>query len=75
MLAHLHEQRWAITAMLSDRSVTKLADTKTLELNDDQTIEMMLPVLQSLKTANEALGGEKLHVCLHGVSRFLCRFV
>ncbi len=46
--------------MLSDRTVTKLADTKTLELTDDhwQTIEMMLLVLQSLKTANEALGGE-----------------
>ncbi|GAA6082515.1 zinc finger BED domain-containing protein 1-like, partial [Tachysurus ichikawai] len=60
MLVRLHEQSWAITAMLSDRTVTKLADAKTLELIDDhwQTIEEMLPVLQSLKTASEALGGE-----------------
>uniref|UniRef100_A0A673HB45 BED-type domain-containing protein n=1 Tax=Sinocyclocheilus rhinocerous TaxID=307959 RepID=A0A673HB45_9TELE len=55
MLARLHEQRWAITVVLSDRTVTKLADAKTLELIDDhwQTIEEMLPVLQSLKTASE----------------------
>ncbi|XP_026104434.1 zinc finger BED domain-containing protein 4-like [Carassius auratus] len=60
MLARLHEQRWAITAVLSDRTVTKLVNAKTLELIDDhwQTIEDLLPVLQSLKTASEALGGE-----------------
>ncbi|XP_055035972.2 E3 SUMO-protein ligase ZBED1-like [Misgurnus anguillicaudatus] len=60
MLARLHEQRWAITAVLSDRTTTKLADAKTLELIDDhwQTIEEILPVLQTLKIATEALGGE-----------------
>ncbi|XDV26736.1 hypothetical protein PO909_030371 [Leuciscus waleckii] len=60
MLARLHEQRWAITAVLSDRTTTKLADAKTLELIDDhwQTIEEILPVLHSLKIASEALGGE-----------------
>lgn len=60
MLARLHEQRWAITAVLSDRTTTKLADAKTLELNDDhwQTIEEMLPVLQSLKIASDVLCGK-----------------
>lgn len=80
MLARLHEQRWAITAVLSDRTVTKLADAKTLELIDDhwQTIEEMLPVLQSLKTASEALGGENyvsVSMVYPLVQSLLCRFV
>lgn len=33
VLAHLHEQNWGITTVLSDRTITKLADAKTLELN------------------------------------------
>ncbi|KAJ8375608.1 hypothetical protein SKAU_G00061880 [Synaphobranchus kaupii] len=60
MLERLHEQRWAVTAVLSERTVTKLGDAKTLELTDDnwQTIENILPVLNSLKTATTALCGE-----------------
>lgn len=61
MLERLHEQRWAVTAVLSDRTVTKLAEARTLELTDDnwQTIETMLPVLESLKTATKALCSEE----------------
>ncbi|KAJ8353586.1 hypothetical protein SKAU_G00211530 [Synaphobranchus kaupii] len=60
MLERLHEQRWAVTAVLSDRTVTKLGDAKTLELTDDnwKIIENLLPVLNSLKTATTALCGE-----------------
>ncbi|XP_074549985.1 E3 SUMO-protein ligase ZBED1-like [Halichoeres trimaculatus] len=60
MFQRLHSERWAITAVLSDRTVTKLTDARTLELTDDNwhTIESMLPVLDSLKTATTALSGE-----------------
>ncbi|KAK0134198.1 Zinc finger BED domain-containing protein 1 [Merluccius polli] len=61
MLARLHEQRWAVTAVLSDRTVTKLSEARTLEMTDDnwQTIETMLPVLESLKTATTTLRSEE----------------
>lgn len=57
---HLHSERWAITAVLSDRTVTKLTDARTLELTDKywHTIDSMLSVLDSLKTATTALSGE-----------------
>lgn len=60
MLERLHEQRWAVTAVLSDRTVTKYTDAKTLELPDDTwgIIESLLPVLNSLKTATTALCSE-----------------
>lgn len=60
MMERLDEQRWAITATLSDRTVTKLSDARTLELTDEcwQTIEGMLPVLRSLKCATTALCSE-----------------
>lgn len=60
MMERLHEQRWAITAVLSDRTVTKLADARTLELTDASwsTLEDILPVLESLKTATTALCSE-----------------
>lgn len=81
MLAGLHEQCWAITAVLSDRTTTKLADAKTLELIDDhwqpQTIEEILPVLQSLKIASEALGGKNylsVSILYPLVQSFLSRF-
>uniref|UniRef100_H3A8P7 HAT C-terminal dimerisation domain-containing protein n=1 Tax=Latimeria chalumnae TaxID=7897 RepID=H3A8P7_LATCH len=60
MFEHLQEQRWAIAAVLSDRSFTKLAEARTLELTDDnwQIIEELLPVLRSLKCATTALCDE-----------------
>ncbi|XP_064417131.1 E3 SUMO-protein ligase ZBED1-like [Latimeria chalumnae] len=60
MFERLQEQRWAIAAVLSDRSFTKLAEAQTLELTDDnwQIIEEFLPVLRSLKCATTALCGE-----------------
>ena len=57
MMERLHEQRWAVTAALSDRTVTKLADARTLELADEmwKSIEEILPSLKSLKCATAAL--------------------
>ena len=60
MFDRLLEQRWAVAAVLSDRSVTTLSDARTLDLADDSWIVMeeMLPVLGSLKCATTALCGE-----------------
>ncbi|KAJ4946748.1 hypothetical protein JOQ06_008794 [Pogonophryne albipinna] len=60
MFDRLLEQRWAVAAVLSDRSVTTLSDARTLDLADDSWIVMeeMLPVLHSLKCATTALCGE-----------------
>uniref|UniRef100_H2ZY22 HAT C-terminal dimerisation domain-containing protein n=1 Tax=Latimeria chalumnae TaxID=7897 RepID=H2ZY22_LATCH len=59
MCERLQEQRWAIAAMLFDRSFTKLAEARTLELTDNwQIIKELLPVLRSLKCATTALCGE-----------------
>ena len=61
MFERLHEQRWAISAVLSDRTVTNLSEARHLELVDDHwlTIECMLPVLQALRSATTALCGEE----------------
>lgn len=60
MLERLLEQRWAISAVLSDRAFTKLSDTRTLELTDDSwgDMEELLPVLHSLEFATTAFCGE-----------------
>uniref|UniRef100_H3AH25 HAT C-terminal dimerisation domain-containing protein n=1 Tax=Latimeria chalumnae TaxID=7897 RepID=H3AH25_LATCH len=60
MFECLQEQRWAIAAVLSDGSFTKLAEARTLELMYDnwQIIEKLLPVLHSLTCATTALCGE-----------------
>ncbi len=60
MFERLLEQRWAVTAVVSDRTVTKLADAQTLELTDEkwQTLESMLPVQASLKRATTVTSGE-----------------
>ncbi|XP_035981373.1 zinc finger BED domain-containing protein 1-like [Fundulus heteroclitus] len=60
MFEHLVEQRWAVSAVLSDRSVTKLADARTLELRDDywQLMEDMAPVLGTLKCATTVMSAE-----------------
>uniref|UniRef100_H3ARV4 HAT C-terminal dimerisation domain-containing protein n=1 Tax=Latimeria chalumnae TaxID=7897 RepID=H3ARV4_LATCH len=55
MFERLQEQRWAIAAVLSNRSFTKMAE----ELTDNwHIIEELLPVLRSLKCATTALCGK-----------------
>lgn len=60
MFERLVEQQWAVSAMLSDRSVTKLTDARTLELRDDywQLMEDMAPVLGALKCATTVMSTE-----------------
>lgn len=60
MFSRLLEQRWAVTAVLGDKTVTKLSDAKILELKDEdwKVIEQMCRVLEPLKTATETLSGE-----------------
>ncbi len=57
MFARLVEQRWAATAVLSDRTVTKLADARILELKDEywQLMEDVAPVLAALKCATTVM--------------------
>lgn len=64
MFSRILEQRWAVSAVLSDRNVTKLADARTLELHDDMwtLIEDAGSCLKSLKTATETLSADK-YVC------------
>lgn len=64
----LHEQRWAVSATLSDRHTTELTDARTFKLTNDnwQTIKDILPALHSLKCATTALCSES-HVCLSTV--------
>ncbi|KAJ8347555.1 hypothetical protein SKAU_G00261440 [Synaphobranchus kaupii] len=49
------EQRWAVTAVLSDRTVTKPQDARVLELKDEywQRMEDMAPVLAALKSLRD----------------------
>ena len=60
MFERLNEQRWPVTAVLSDRTVTKLQDARTLELKDEywQIIEEVLPVLKKLKTVTTVMSTE-----------------
>lgn len=60
MFGRLVEQRWAVSAVLSDRTVTKLTDARTLELRDDfrQLMEDIAPVLEALKCATTVMSTE-----------------
>ena len=60
MFERLIEQRWAVTAVLSDRTVTKLSDARVLDLSSEhwKLMEEMLPVLKTLKTATTAMSTE-----------------
>lgn len=57
----LKEQRWAVTAVLSDGTVTKLQDARVLELKDEywQLMEDMVPVLGALKCATTIMSAER----------------
>jgi hypothetical protein len=60
MFGRLNEQRQAVTAVLADRTVTKLKDEEkfALERSQWQIIEDVIPVLHTLKCATTALSGE-----------------
>ncbi|XP_056132772.1 E3 SUMO-protein ligase ZBED1-like [Lampris incognitus] len=61
MFARLLKQRWAVTAVLSDRSATKAGDARNLELRDDywRIMEEMEPVLKLLDMATTMICGEE----------------
>ncbi|XP_067266309.1 E3 SUMO-protein ligase ZBED1-like [Chanodichthys erythropterus] len=61
MFDRLVEQRWAVVAVLSDRTVTKLQDARILELKDEywQLMEDTQPVLLALKCATTVMSAEK----------------
>ena len=61
MFERLTEQRWAVCAVLSDRSVTKPVDARNLELKDEywRLMEEMDPVLKALAMATTATCGEE----------------
>ncbi|XP_073672068.1 E3 SUMO-protein ligase ZBED1-like [Paramisgurnus dabryanus] len=61
MFERLLEQRWAVTAVLSDRNVTKLQDARILEIKDEYWAIMadLKPVLETLKCATTIMSSEK----------------
>lgn len=61
MFRRLLEQRWAVTAILLHRTVTKLQDAKTLEMWDKywQIMAEIVPVQETLKCANTVMSAEK----------------
>lgn len=73
MFSHLDKQRWQIGAVLFDTSITKLSDARTLELSNENwmTIEMILPVLECLKSATSVVCSEE---CM-GMCRFSWQWV
>lgn len=60
MFERLLEQRWAIKAVLSDRTVTNRQEAQTLEIGDDcwQIIDNFTPVLATLKWATTVTSAE-----------------
>lgn len=60
MFERLLEQRWAIKAVLSDRTVTNRQEAQALEIEDDywQIIENFTPVLATLKWATTVIAVE-----------------
>ena len=61
MFERLLEPRWAVTAVLSDRTVTKLQDARVLELKVEywQLMEDVAPVLGALKCATNIMFAQK----------------
>ena len=60
MFERLLEQRWAIKAVLSDRTITTRQEAQNLEIEDDcwQIIENFTPVLATLKWATTVISAE-----------------
>ncbi|KAM4549130.1 E3 SUMO-protein ligase ZBED1-like [Odontesthes bonariensis] len=67
MFERLLEQRWAVTAVLSDRTVTKLQDARVLELTDEYWAIMgeLKPLLETLKCATTLISSEKTVAISH----------
>ncbi|KAJ8395372.1 hypothetical protein AAFF_G00033570 [Aldrovandia affinis] len=61
MCDRLVEKWWAVTAVLSDRTVTLLQDARVLQLKDEywQLMEDIVPVLAALKCATTIMSAEK----------------
>ncbi|XP_040051808.2 E3 SUMO-protein ligase ZBED1 [Gasterosteus aculeatus] len=60
MFERLLEQRWAIKAVLSDRTITNRQEAQSLEIEDDcwQIIENFTPVLATLKWATTVISAD-----------------
>ncbi|XP_048054650.1 E3 SUMO-protein ligase ZBED1-like [Megalobrama amblycephala] len=61
VFGRLLEQRWAVTAVLSDNPVTRLQNARTLEMRDEywQIMVEIAPVLETLKCATTIMSTEK----------------
>lgn len=57
MFARILEQRWPVSAVLSDRSITKLSDARVLDLKDQwwAVMQDILQCLETLKISTEML--------------------
>ena len=62
MFERLLEQRWAVTAVLSDRTITKLQDARILKIKDEYWAIMadLKPALETLKCATTIMSSEKI---------------
>jgi hypothetical protein len=60
MFERLSQLRWPVVAVLSDRSVTKMNDAKTLDMKEEQwqLISELLPVLKALQIMTSVLSAE-----------------
>ena len=61
MMERLTELRWPVLAVLSDRTVTKLAEAKTLDMKEEHwtLIEELLPVLRPLQVVTSLFSAEQ----------------
>ncbi|TKS75221.1 hypothetical protein D9C73_009305 [Collichthys lucidus] len=64
MFDQLEEQQWAVVAVLSDRTVTRLQDARILELKEEywqlmEDTQDTQPVLSALKCATTVMSAEK----------------
>ena len=60
MFERLTELRWAVTVVLSDRTITKLSDARVLQLQDEywNVMEEITLVLATLKCATTVMSSE-----------------
>lgn len=60
MFARILEQRWPVSAVLSDRSITKLSDARVLDLKDQwwAVMQDILQCLETLKISTEMLSSD-----------------
>lgn len=60
MFARILEQRWPVSAVLSDRNLTRLTDARLLDLKDEwwRVIQDMIKCLETLKISTEMLSAD-----------------